>query len=135
MTATSPWCVVATRPACRASPAVRLDPHRGHRRGNPCAGCGALAYDEVLPTNGSRGGRGSHGHDGPLEPCRITVCRICGHEEGAGRTIMRFGSADDEPDDETAAAERRARARAHQRIEKWYSDKLGSGRGRSSRVR
>lgn len=37
---------------------------------------------------------------------------------------MRFGSADDEPDDEAAAAERRARARAHQRIEKWYSDKL-----------
>jgi hypothetical protein len=49
----------------------------------PCPARGAVAYDEVLPTDGSRGGRGGHGHDGPLEPCRITVCRICGHEEGA----------------------------------------------------
>jgi hypothetical protein len=90
----------------------------------PCPACGAVAYDEVLPTDGSRGGRGGHGHDGPLEPCRITVCRRCGHEEGAGRSILRFGSTDNEPSDQEAAAERLARRRAHQRIQKWYVDKL-----------
>jgi hypothetical protein len=90
----------------------------------PCPACGAVAYDEVLPSDGSRGGRGGHGHDGPLEPCPITVCRFCGHEEGAGRSIIRFGSADDEPEDETAAAELRRRRCEHQRIEKWYLDKL-----------
>jgi hypothetical protein len=90
----------------------------------PCPACGAVAYDEVIPTDGSRGGRGGHGRDGPLEPCHITVCRVCGHEEGAGRSITRFGSNDDEPEDEAAAAERVARRRAHQRIQKWYVDKL-----------
>jgi hypothetical protein len=68
----------------------------------PCPACGAVAYDEVLPTDGSRGGRGGHGHDGPLEPCRIVVCRRCGHEEGAGSSLMRFTS----PDDEDEAANR-----------------------------
>jgi hypothetical protein len=90
----------------------------------PCPACGAVAWDEVLPTDGSRGGRGVRGDDGPLEPCRITVCRICGHEEGAGLFISRFGSSDDEPEDEASVAERRARCRAHQRAQKWYSDKL-----------
>jgi hypothetical protein len=90
----------------------------------PCPACGVVAYDEVLPTDGSRGGRGGHGHDGPLEPCPITVCRICGHEQGAGRSITRFGSTENEPEDETAAAGRRGLRRAHQRIEKWYLDKL-----------
>jgi hypothetical protein len=90
----------------------------------PCPACGAVVYDEVLPTDGSRGGRGGHGHDGPLEPNRIVVCRRCGHEEGAGRSITRFGSTGDEPEDEEVAAEREARRRAHQRIQKWYVDKL-----------
>jgi hypothetical protein len=90
----------------------------------PCPACGAVAYDEVLPTDGSRGGRGGHGHDGPLQPNPITVCRVCGHEEGAGRSITRFGSTDDEPEDEKSAAERAARRLADQRIQKWYVDKL-----------
>jgi hypothetical protein len=88
----------------------------------PCPGCGAVAYDEVLPTDGSRGGRGGHGHDGPMEPCPIVVCRQCGHEEGAGSSLMRFTSPDDE--DEPATAARIARQRAEARAHKWYSDTM-----------
>jgi hypothetical protein len=87
-----------------------------------CPGCGAIAYDEVLPTDGSRGGRGGHGHDGPLEPCRIVVCRHCGHEEGAGSALFRYTSPDDE--DEAAKAARLARHRAEARVQKWYSDTM-----------
>jgi hypothetical protein len=83
---------------------------------------GAVAYDEVLPTDGSRGGRGGHGHDGPLEPCRIVVCRRCGHEEGAGSWLMRLTSPDDE--DATANAARIARQRTEARVHKWYSDTM-----------
>jgi hypothetical protein len=45
-------------------------------------------------------------------------------KRGAGRSITRFGSTDDEPEDEKTAAERAARRRADQRIQKWYVDKL-----------
>jgi hypothetical protein len=58
---------------------------------------------------GSRGGRRGHGHDGPLEPCRIVVCRQCGHEEGAGTSLFAFRSPDDE--DEAVKAPRIARHR------------------------
>jgi hypothetical protein len=88
----------------------------------PCPACGAIAYDEVLPTDDSRGGRGGHGHDGPLEPCRIVVCRACGHEEGAGSSLMRFTSPDDE--DDAAKAARIARHRAEARVQKWYRDTM-----------
>ncbi|MFZ0387513.1 MAG: hypothetical protein WAL22_17760, partial [Solirubrobacteraceae bacterium] len=88
----------------------------------PCPGCGAVDYDEVLPTDSSRGGRGGHGHDGPLEPCRIVVCRQCGHEEGAGTSLSRFTSPDDE--DDAAKAARIARHRAEARVQKWYSDTM-----------
>ncbi|MGO9754927.1 MAG: hypothetical protein ACLP8S_29065 [Solirubrobacteraceae bacterium] len=88
----------------------------------PCPACGAIDYDEVLPTDGSRGGRGGHGHDGPLEPCRIVVCRRCGHEEGAGTSLFAYISPDDE--DETAKAARIARHRAEARVQKWYSDTM-----------
>jgi hypothetical protein len=88
----------------------------------PCPACGAIAYDEVLPTDGSRGGRGGHGHDGPLEPCRIVVCRRCGHEEGAGSAIFRYVLPEDE--DEAAKAARIARHRAEARVQKWHSDTM-----------
>jgi hypothetical protein len=87
-----------------------------------CPGCGAVDYDEVLPTDDSRGGQGGHGHDGPLEPCRIVVCRQCGHEEGAGTSLSRFTSPDDE--DDAAMAARIARHRAEARVQKWYSDAM-----------
>jgi hypothetical protein len=87
-----------------------------------CPACGALDYDEVLPTDESRGGRGGHGHDGPHEPCRIVVCRRCGHEEGAGTSLFAYTSPDDE--DEDAKADRIARHRAEARVQKWYSDTM-----------
>ena len=90
----------------------------------PCPGCGAVAYDEVVAADGSRGGRFGHGNDRPLVPARITVCRVCGHEEGAGMSISRFASVDTAPADESTAAERRELRRAHERIQKWYLDKL-----------
>jgi hypothetical protein len=88
----------------------------------PCPACGAIAYDEVLPTDGSRGGRGGHGHDGPLEPCRIVVCRQCGHEEGAGSALFPYTSPDDE--DEATKAARIARHRGEARVQKWHSDTM-----------
>lgn len=88
----------------------------------PCPACGAIAYDEVLPTDDSRGSRGTLGPDGPLEPCRIVVCRLCGHEEGAGGSLMRFTSPDDE--DEAATVARTARHHAKAREHKWYSDTM-----------
>jgi hypothetical protein len=88
----------------------------------PCPACGVIAYDEVLPRDDSRGGRGGHGHDGPLEPCRIVVCRACGHEEGAGSSLMRFTSPDGE--DDAAKAARIARHRAEARVQKWYRDTM-----------
>jgi hypothetical protein len=88
----------------------------------PCPACGAIDYAEVLPTDESRGGRGGHGDDGPLEPCRIVVCRHCGHEEGAGSGLMRFTSPDDE--DAAAKATRIARQRAEARVRKWHSDTM-----------
>ena len=88
----------------------------------PCPACGSLAYDEVLPTDESRGGRGGHGHDGPLEPCRVVVCRRCGHEEGAGTSLFGYASPDDE--DDAARAARIARHRAQARVRKWYSDTM-----------
>jgi hypothetical protein len=87
-----------------------------------CPACGAIDYREVLPADGSRGGRGGHGHDGPLEPCRVVVCHRCGHEEGAGSSLMRFTSPDDE--DEVAKAARIARHRAEARVHRWYADTM-----------
>jgi hypothetical protein len=88
----------------------------------PCPACGAIDYDEVLPTDGSRGGQGGHGHDGPLRPCRIVVCRRCGHEEGAGSGLIRFRAPDDE--DAGAKAARVARHRAEARVRNWHADRV-----------
>jgi hypothetical protein len=87
-----------------------------------CPACSATVYDEVLPTDGSRGDRGGHGDDGSLDPCRIVVCRRCGHEEGAGSSLMRFTSPDDE--DDAAKAARIARHRAETRARQWHSDTM-----------
>jgi hypothetical protein len=85
----------------------------------PCPACGAVDYDECVPTESWRGGKS--GPDGTRLPSPIVVCRVCGHEEGEG-AIMRLSSPDDE--DETARAERLARARAEQRVQRWYSDTM-----------
>jgi hypothetical protein len=86
----------------------------------PCPACGAVDYDECVPTESWRGGRGRP--DGTtIAPSPIVVCRVCGHEEGEG-AITRFFSSDDE--DETTRAERIARVRAEQRAQRWYANKL-----------
>lgn len=90
----------------------------------PCPACGAVDYDAVLPTDMSRGGRGGHGDDGPMEPCLIVVCRRCGHEEGAGSSLMRFGSFQDDEEDEATKAARVAREHAEWRVQRWYEDTM-----------
>ncbi len=67
----------------------------------PCPACGAVAWDEVRPTDESRGSRGTP--DGGTEPTPIAVCRTCGHEESIG-AVIRFERREDE--DPTAVAER-----------------------------
>ena len=124
-TATSPSSAAATH---RERPFRVHSPPTGPRTAVPdaeqhCPACGAVAYDEVLPTDDSRGGQGGHGHDGPMTPCQIVLCRQCGHEEGAGSSLMRFSSPDDDEDPATTAA-RLARHRAEARVRKWYSDTM-----------
>jgi hypothetical protein len=87
----------------------------------PCPACGAVDYDAVLPNDMSRGGRGGHGDDGPMEPCLIVVCHRCGHEDGAGSSLTRFPSAEDE-EEETRRAARIARERAEWWAQRWYED-------------
>ncbi|HEX5194460.1 MAG TPA: hypothetical protein VFW09_16815 [Solirubrobacteraceae bacterium] len=87
---------------------------------DPCPACEAIDYDECVPTEDWRGGRA--GPDGStISPSPIVVCRVCGHEEAEG-AIMRFSSPDD--DDEAARAERVARWRAEQRVQRWYEHKM-----------
>ena len=85
----------------------------------PCPACGAVDYEECVPTEYWRGGR--TGPDGTTIPSPIVVCRVCGQEEPEG-AIMRFSSPDDE--DENAHTERIARSRAEQRVQRWYQNKL-----------
>jgi len=65
----------------------------------PCPACGAVAWDEVRPTDDSRGSRSTP--DGGTEPTPIVVCRTCGHEESIG-SVMRFEPPDDEDPVEVA---------------------------------
>jgi hypothetical protein len=82
----------------------------------PCPACGAVDYEECVPTENWRGGRA--GPDGTtISPSPIVVCRVCGHEEHEG-SIMRPSSPDDE--DQAARSERIARWRA----QRWYENKL-----------
>lgn len=52
----------------------------------PCPACEAVGWDEVWPTDGSRGERTAP--DGGMESTPIVVCRTCGHEERMGRRIV-----------------------------------------------
>ncbi len=65
----------------------------------PCPACGAVAWDEVLPSDGSRGGRLMP--DGETEPTPVVVCRTCGHEEEIG-SVIRFERPEDEDPAEVA---------------------------------
>jgi hypothetical protein len=70
----------------------------------PCPACGGATWDEVRPTDESRGSRG--GPDGRMEPTPIVVCRSCGYEESVG-SWMTFERRPD-ADPEAAARARRA---------------------------
>jgi hypothetical protein len=87
----------------------------------PCPACGALDYEECVPTERWRGGR--PGPDGTTVPHPIVVCRVCGHEEAEG-SILRISSPDDEDEDEQTRARRIARWRAERRVQRWYENTL-----------
>jgi hypothetical protein len=84
-----------------------------------CPACGALDWEECVPSESWRGGRPGPG--GTTIPSPIVVCRRCGHEEQEG-ALMRLSSPEDE--DEDARAARIARARADQRVQQWYRNKI-----------
>jgi hypothetical protein len=84
--------------------------------GEPCPACGAVDYEECVPTESWRGRRsGPDGVTMVISP--IVVCRRCGHEEAEGG-ISRYGSTAGKEDD-TANDERVARWRAEQRAHRW----------------
>jgi hypothetical protein len=85
----------------------------------PCPACGAIDYEECVPTESWRGGR--VGPDGETIPSPIVVCRRCGQEQPEG-VISRFASPEGE--DEQARTERVARWRAEQRVQEWYRHKI-----------
>jgi hypothetical protein len=84
----------------------------------PCPACGAIDYEERVPTERWRGG--TPGPDGTVIPNPIVVCRQCGHEEREG-TFFAVGAACDDDEDEAAREARVARAREHARVGRWYS--------------
>ncbi len=83
----------------------------------PCPGCGAVEYDECVPSESWRGG--TSGPGGTIIPSPIVVCRVCGHEEHEG-TFFGLASSDDTEDEATREA-RIARALADRRTQQWYS--------------
>jgi hypothetical protein len=86
------------------------------RAAEPCPACGAVDYEECVPTESWRGRRsGPDGVTMVISP--IVVCRRCGHEEAEGG-ISRYGSTAGEEDD-TASDDRVARWRAEQRAHRW----------------
>lgn len=80
-----------------------------------CPACGAVDYEERVPTEPWRGGR--PGPDGTKIPNPIVICRICGHKEQEGTFYAPSAAAADAED----AAARQARA-AETRLQRWCSD-------------
>ena len=87
----------------------------------PCPACGAIDYEERVPTEPWRGG--TPGPNGTVIPNPIVVCRQCGHEEGGG-TFFAVGEAYDDEEDEAAREARVARAREHERVGRWLSNAM-----------
>jgi hypothetical protein len=87
----------------------------------PCPACGAIDYEERVPTECWRGG--TPGPDGTVIPNPIVVCRQCGHEEPEG-TFFAVGAASDDVEDEAAREARAARAHEHARVGRWYSNMM-----------
>jgi hypothetical protein len=87
----------------------------------PCPACGAIDYEESVPSEHWRGGR--PGPNGMVIPNPIVVCRRCGHEVREG-TFFAVGAASEDDEDEEAREARIARAREHARVGRWYSNTM-----------
>lgn len=74
----------------------------------PCPACGAVNYDECVPTETWRGGRALP--DGTTTPNPIVVCRVCGHSESEP-TFYGLLSDSEAPEDDAERGTRLARAR------------------------
>lgn len=85
----------------------------------PCPACGAIDYEEYVPTEQWRGGR--VGPNGVTIPNPVVVCRVCGQEEREGTF---FAAVEDDGEDEAARAARTARARAEMRDRRWYTGRM-----------
>src|SRR6185437_4777038 len=80
------------RPLPAAYPSVRVTD-----TDEPCPACGAIDYEEYVPTEDWRGGRVQP--DGTTTPNPVVACRVCGQEEPEGTF---YAAAAEAPDDETA---------------------------------
>ena len=87
----------------------------------PCPACGAIDYEERVPTEPWRGG--TPGSNGTVTPNPIVVCQQCGHEEREG-TFFAVGAACDDDEDEGARETRVARTREHTRVGRWLSNAM-----------
>ncbi len=88
----------------------------------PCPACGAVNWEEYVPTESWRSGR--PGPDGRIIPNPIVVCRVCGHEEPEGTFFYGVHASLEETEDEAARETRLARVLAGQRAQRWYSDTM-----------
>jgi hypothetical protein len=99
----------------------------------PCPACGRTVWNEVTPTDDSRGMRSIRGAPSPprrppaddhyagMEPTPFAVCCACGHEESIG-ALMRFSSTSDKD-----AAENKLRfSQAQQRIRDHQRESLAT---------
>lgn len=85
-----------------------------------CPACGAVSWEEYVPTESWIGGR--PGPDSRTVPNPIVVCRVCGHEEPEGTFFGADQSS--EADEEAAHEDRLARVLAERRAQRWYSDTM-----------
>lgn len=85
----------------------------------PCPACGAIEYEEYVPTEQWRGG--TVGPNGTMIPNPVVTCRVCGQEESEG-SFYAHSSDDDE--DEAVREARIARAKAERRVQRWYADTM-----------
>jgi hypothetical protein len=88
----------------------------------PCPACGAIDYEECVPTELWRGGRPGPG--GTVIPTLIVVCRQCGHEEREGAFFAAVGPSEDDDEDEAVGEARVARTREHARVGRWLANTM-----------
>lgn len=104
------------RPLPAAYPSVRVTD-----TDELCPACGAIDYEEYVPTEDWRGGRVEP--DGSTTPNPVVACRVCGQEETEGTFFAPLADSE-EPEDEAARQARLARIRAEMRVQRLYSNAL-----------